>query len=186
MLVTRHGQTRFILMGVPTSDPISQMVRGMSRQMHGRGLQISHHKLLIVVEELVENGSLDLVLRYSVALTEQLLDGPDALSDSDGWLGPLLLGQLALQIGRRGQVVGMGVRLKDSVDEVAVVMNQGQQLVGSLGRNLSGDRVVVQNRVDDDGDVCGWVCYHILPCAGCGLKDIVHDGVLCVCAQCGV
>lgn len=69
----------------------------MPREMNCFDRQFANSKGLVVVEEFVEDPK-PFILGEPVALTEELLHLLDTFADANGWLEPLSIGELFLQI----------------------------------------------------------------------------------------
>lgn len=71
-------------------------------------------------------------------------------------------------------MVGVNVSLENSSDMVPFIVNEGDQVVGSVGGDEVLGRIVVQYRVYNNSILGGGVSHYILPSAGLGIKDFMN------------
>jgi len=160
-----------------TANPVAHVVRGVAGQVNSAGPERPNLKDLIIIKKRIKD-TIVLIRGDAVTLTKDPLDLANALANADAGLVALHLLELLLQVEGRGQMVGMGVGLKDLDDLITVLLDQLENVVGRMSLDGAGDIVVVQHRVDDDGLVSSRVGNDILEGRGDGLKERMDEGLL--------
>lgn len=132
--------------GVSTSDHVAHVVGGVAGEVHRLDLELAEGKHVVVIDQTIEDAFV-LGLVDAIAAGEALLDGVDSLSDANGGLGVVRAGllELLLEVPRGGEVVGVDVGLEDVPDSVPVLLDEGQEAVGRLGRDGAGGGVKVED-----------------------------------------
>lgn len=166
-----------MLSGLLTSNLVTEMIRSVAGEVNGRGLQVSNVERLIVVKVLVKDEFV-LLGGNAVVLAEPVLHLVHALPDANERPMALVLGETAPEIGGRGEVIGMSMSFEDSLDLVALLLDQREQAISGFGGDGLGGWIVIQDWVDDDGSRGGWVSYDVLPCSRDLFENIVDCGFL--------
>ncbi|MNE70426.1 hypothetical protein D3C80_1662170 [compost metagenome] len=111
------------------ADHIGQAGRGVARDVQGGRLQPADGEAVSVVEQLVELAAVAAELGPFIEdFAEGVLDLDDVAADGQA------TAQALLQIGRGGQVVGVGVSLQQPMDLQVLGLDKGDQGVGRSGR----------------------------------------------------
>ena len=85
--------------------------------------------------------------------------------------------ELRFQVGRSGQVVGVGVGFQNPGHGELLAFDEGNYLVGAGVAGAAGLGVVVQHRVDDGAGRARLLVHHVGHSPGGGVKNSVNQGV---------
>lgn len=164
--------------GIATEDVISNLVAKMvgrvAWEMHGARLKIANGKNFVVFKELDEDIFV-LLLGHAVLAAKEILYLANALSNPDGRLSALVLGQTLLQVGCSGDVIRVGMSFQDHFHLIVLFVNQSEQGISSVRPDGLRDWIIVQHGVNDDGFGSSRVGDNVLPSARYVLKHIVND-----------
>ena len=127
------------------ADLVGDVGRRMPRHVHDLDLERAERETLTIGKQVVELAAVAAQIGRVEYGPKDLLHVADMLADAD--LGP----GLELDIGRAGEVVGMGMRLENPVEGEAVLLGRLEDHVGRLGRGLAARVIVVEHRVDHRG-----------------------------------
>ena len=116
--------------------------------MHGEGRHAADRVGIAVLEQPVELAAVALELGAFVEdLAEHLLHDRDVLADAE------LAAELALDVGRGRQMIGMGMGLDQPFDLETVLLDEADDLVGGLVADAPRRIVDVHDAVDDGAGV---------------------------------
>ena len=104
----------------------------------------AQHEVVAVLEQPVELTAVALEIRAGVEdLAEHVLHDGDVPADGEQ------AADLALQVGRCREVVGMDVGLEDPLDLEPMLPHERDHAVGRVAVRVTGGGIVVQHRVDE-------------------------------------
>jgi hypothetical protein len=146
--VTAAGAGVFDEEGIPGEEGVPNLEGDtggrVARRVDDLDAQRAGVEGLAVLQEAVELAPVRLEVRAQVEQAlEGLLHHADVLADGHRGL------EAALEPLRAGEVVGVGVRLQHHVQPQLMLLQEGRHLLQGLGGRLRGERVVVQDRVDE-------------------------------------
>jgi hypothetical protein len=106
------------------ADAVGNVSRRVARQVHDLDCEAAERQHLAVGQQTVELAAFAAHVFSGEHRLEDLLDLPDVLADRHLGAG------LRLEMRRRGQVIGMGVRLQYPIDLHAALARLGQHAIG--------------------------------------------------------
>ena len=162
------------------ADDIGQAGRGVAGHMQHRRLQPADLEPVTVVEQVVELAAVAAEVGPLVEdLAEDLLHGEDFMANRQ------LTAELFLEIGRRRQVIGMGVRLEQPLNRETFGFYVINERIGRSVRGAPGRRIIVEHAVDDGAGVGGGIAHDMADGEGGFVEERLDYRALARITQCG-
>ena len=168
--VIRHEQR------VADEHRILDLVGDVRRRVPGRvedlDLELADLEALAILEQMIEVAAVRLQIGGVEDRPEDALHVLDVFADADLGAG------LRLDVGRAGQVVGMGVGLQRPLDRAAGLLGGLQHGLDRAGVDLAGLVIVVEHRIDHGGLLGRRIGHQIADRVGGLVEERPDDGLV--------
>ncbi len=151
------------------ADDMGHASRRVTGREHREGLQIADSICVAILEKAIKLAAIALEFR---AFVENLPE--DVLDDANIFANAQLSAELALDVGRRGEVISMCVRFDEPLDLETILFDVLDDLVGGIVADPPGRVVDVHDAVDNCAGGRPGILHHIADSIGSGIEKAPH------------